>query len=507
LGAKGPAAPKTGVQRWEARGVGPPARQGVACLDVNDDATRIALGAVAPPGDPNVLLLDGDGKLLRQQRAGQRWINQVALRRDNALWAVCTMPAGRSGDLPEAFRLSSGAVDPPEAVDWRRGQYADAYFHYGDHSNHVTRLLTGYGDSPVVLDGDQVHWLGAAGKTTTFPLQPAAIPVAVAAGPGGVVVVGTTAAPSKQEGAPPNLHVLGRSRPKPLWGRPLNTATATAPRPEKGRYGTPTLPDGRREELPQRDEKVWAPLAVAVHAEGPGGKRLVAAADYQGWQRWVRSSATGPDENLGVRFMPARPAVTVYDEDGKAVRRFGPDTFARPFWCDLRSSPEGKRLLAWPHSWTSRGLAGQATLPADDDAGDLYVLEVGTGKVTRLTFPGALSDVAVSERGVAAGCWDGRVYLLGDDGLAKGRVPAGVAVGGPSLVRTSRDGSRAVVAVTAGLVSLLEPRGRSCGTPTSTRLPSPTSSRGWTMPARCPSPKVDGSCPAAGSRATSAASG
>jgi hypothetical protein len=28
-----------------------------------------------------------------------------------------------------------------------------------------------------------------------------------------------------------------------------------------------------------------------------------------------------------------------------------------------------------------------ATLPADDDARDLYVLEVGTGKVARLTFP------------------------------------------------------------------------------------------------------------------------
>jgi hypothetical protein len=28
-----------------------------ACLDVNDDATRIVLGAIAPAGAPNVLLL------------------------------------------------------------------------------------------------------------------------------------------------------------------------------------------------------------------------------------------------------------------------------------------------------------------------------------------------------------------------------------------------------------------------------------------------------------------
>jgi hypothetical protein len=103
--AREPAAPQTEIPRWEARGVGLPAWQGVACLDVNDGATRIAVGTIAPAGDPNVLLLDGDGKLLRQQRAGQRWINQVALGADDVLRALCTMPAGRAGDMPEVFRL------------------------------------------------------------------------------------------------------------------------------------------------------------------------------------------------------------------------------------------------------------------------------------------------------------------------------------------------------------------------------------------------------------------
>jgi formylglycine-generating enzyme required for sulfatase activity len=367
--AREPAARATKVPRGDARGVCPPAGQGVACLDVHDDATRIALGTIAPAGDPNVLLLDGNGKLLRQQRAGQRWINQVALGTDEVVRAVSTMPAGRAGDMPEVFRLGTDGVTA-EAIAWRRGQYADGYFHYGDHSNHVTRLLTRMGPSAVVVNGDQVHWLGAAGKAVSFPLQPTAIPVAVAGDPTGVVVVGTTATPSKQDEAPPNLHVLASSQLKPLWSRPLNPETVEASRLERGRYGTPTLPDGRREELPQRDDKVWVPLAVAVHVAG--AKRLVAAADYQGWQRWVRSSATGQDENLGVRFMPARPAVTVYDQDGKAIRRFALDTFAHPFWCDLRFGSDGKWLLAWPLSWTSRGLAGQALLPADADAADLY---------------------------------------------------------------------------------------------------------------------------------------
>jgi hypothetical protein len=59
--AQAPAAPQSNVPHWDARGVGPPAWQGVACLDVNDDATRIALGTIAPAGEPNVLLLGADG--------------------------------------------------------------------------------------------------------------------------------------------------------------------------------------------------------------------------------------------------------------------------------------------------------------------------------------------------------------------------------------------------------------------------------------------------------------
>jgi metallo-beta-lactamase class B len=462
--ARGPAARETKVPRWDARGVGRLAWQGIACLDVNDAATRIALGTIAPASDPNVLLLDGNGKILRQGHAGQRWINQVAFDRDEVMRVVCTMPAGRAGDMPELFCLGSNNVTA-EPIAWRRGQYADGYFHYGDHSNHVTRLLTRAGPSAVVVNGDQAHWLGAPGKTVQFPLQATAIPVAVAGDLRGIVIVGTTATPSKPDTAPPNLHVLDPSRPKPLWSRRLSTETAEAPRPEKGRYGTPTLPDGRRAELPQRDDKVWAPLAVAVHAEGApeagGPKWLVAAADYQGWQRWVRSSATERDENLGVRFLPARPAITVYDQHGKAIRRFTPDTFAGPFWCDLRFFADGKRLLVFPRSWTSRGLAAQALLPADEEAADMYVLEIASGKVTRLTFPDAISDVAVSEHGVVAGCWDGRVYRLGEGELTTGRLPTGIAVGGPSLVRVSRDGSRVVVATTTGgVVRLLDAAGK-----------------------------------------------
>src|SRR5262249_15452651 len=151
----------------------------------------------------------------------------------------------------------------------------------------------------------------------------------------------------------------------------------------------PTLPDGRREALPQRDVSVSAPLSIALDA-GPDLRRI-AVADYPGWQRWVRSSATMSEENHGTRFVPARPTVTVYDDHGGIVRRFGPERFARPGWVDLKFFAGGRWLLAFPHNWTARGLAGQAILPADDEGDDasrsLAVLDVETGAIHTREFP------------------------------------------------------------------------------------------------------------------------
>ena len=42
------------VPKWDARGVGPLPWQGIACVDMNDEGTFIAVGTIAPPDDPNV---------------------------------------------------------------------------------------------------------------------------------------------------------------------------------------------------------------------------------------------------------------------------------------------------------------------------------------------------------------------------------------------------------------------------------------------------------------------
>jgi hypothetical protein len=65
--------------RWDARGPGLAPWQAVACVDMADDGGRIALGTLALPGDPNVFLLDDNGKLVSQFTAGMRGPEQVAL--------------------------------------------------------------------------------------------------------------------------------------------------------------------------------------------------------------------------------------------------------------------------------------------------------------------------------------------------------------------------------------------------------------------------------------------
>jgi metallo-beta-lactamase class B len=474
LGGISPAArekdrPGTAVPAWDARGPRSLPWQGIACLDLSDDGRSLALGTIAPPGDSNVFLLDADGRLVRTAQAGQRWLQQVAVdRTGQVLHALCTMPAGRAGDFPTVYACGkeTQAIPPQLGED---GWPANL-FHYGDHSNHTGVILRGWPRGGVAVTDRHVLWLTAAdGKPDTqveFPRPRDGVTVSLAAAPSGHALVGCAARVAGEK-AEPNLFLLSPQDRKPLWSRPVVSEIDRVRTPEKGLYGTPTLPDGRREEVPQRDVPVFAPLSLALSGgDEPSNRGLMpparlAAADYPGWQRWVRSSATLREQNYGTRFVPARPTVTVYDGRGRLVRRFGPELFPRPLWVDLRFTAGGKYLLAYPHQWTCRGLAGQTILPADEEARTLFVLEVETGKVRALEFPDAISDVAAGETGpVLAGCWNGRAYILDENHLGRGKLPPGLTVGGPSLVGVSRDGVRLVVATTAGEVRLLDRAGR-----------------------------------------------
>jgi metallo-beta-lactamase class B len=361
-------AKKAEPPRWDARGVGPLPRMGITSLDISDDGTEIVVGTIATFGDPNVIVLSDVGKILQQYKVGQQWIDNVAfVAGTKDVLAICTMPAGKAGDRVEVFRCHGDQV-----VAEKMNHEGPWFFHYGDHSNHATMKLARARNATALLTGNQlaIYRTGKEPVTLRLPVNDPDASISLAVDDSGWAVVGATI----RESAPGNnLYLFDPDQKKPVWSRSRNDQVEKAPALEKGLYGTPTLPDGTRKELPQHDEKVWAPLSVAIQM--CDGRRLIAAADYQGWQRWVRSSATMKEDNQGLRFMPTKPTITTYDETGKVVQRFEADKFKAPVWCDLQFGRNAPTLYAWPHYWACRGLAGTPMLPADDNA-DAYCIFV-----------------------------------------------------------------------------------------------------------------------------------
>src|SRR4051812_2188511 len=142
----------TGVPSWGARGIGPLPRMGITSLDVADDGKEIVVGTIAAFGDPNVLVLDDAGKVVRQYKVGQQWIDSVAFLPDSKeVVALCTMPGGKAGDRVEAFRLQGDQVLPEKIK-----QEGPWFFHYGDHSNHPTMKLARTTHATALLAGNQV---------------------------------------------------------------------------------------------------------------------------------------------------------------------------------------------------------------------------------------------------------------------------------------------------------------------------------------------------------------
>ncbi len=454
------------VPQWDARGSGLLPVQGVSALDVSADGSRIVAGTIALPGEFSVHVLDAEGSVLRSYKVGQRWIGQVvAAPRDQAL-ALCTNTSGSAFDEPLVYLLG----EPVRPVSG--GDGGTSLFHYGDHSNHVGKQVLGYRDGAVTINENQVLWLTT--NAADIPAANAATPgqrsifrnikaTALAVQPSGLTVVGGYADGAPPAGtAPSNLMVFKPGATAPLWSRAVVSDVGASNPPEIGEYGTPRLPDGTRKPLPQHDDAMFAPLSLAVtqEAEFSEATTRVAAVDYRGWQRWIRSSGSLKEENYGARFMPAKPTITVYDAAGKVLRQFDREKFSQPAWMDVAFLPGGQKLLAYPHRWTCRGLGGQTFLPADDRVSTLYLLDVASGEVQTREFPDAIASVSVAQNGsVAVSCWNGRVYRLEQASLIAGTLPAGTDVGQPAIVHLSADGSRLTAATPGGEIILLSATG------------------------------------------------
>jgi glyoxylase-like metal-dependent hydrolase (beta-lactamase superfamily II) len=482
---------QSGVPRWDARGTAGLPWQGIASLAVSEDARHLAVGTISPPGDPNLLLLDDQGKIAASYRAGHRWLNDVTVSNDGRfVAALSTTPEGTAGDSPRLYAFL-GAKELTQAganFDLRNFRPAEFLFHYGDHSNHLPPVSAWAGDRWVVAGDDVLRWLSPGssaavqeahlgpGMTTAFAASAGGHAVVGRYGGSrrhveqggsgevfaGGVVVGRFDGSGRTSGSFPNLLVLEPGQPKCVaWSRTAVADVADPPPPEKGVYG-PADP-------PYEDVRFQVPLSVAIDWD----TGCVAAADYQGWQRVFHPRDGGEDVRYGLRFTPSRPTIHVYDSEGKLICRVDSKALGEAFWCDLAFSPEGY-LFIWPHHWTSRGLAGQPFLPADDDARTIYILDVHTAScagereiragnklLSAVQFPDAVSSVDVSlGPQIVVGCWNGKVYLLTEDNLWPARLPGGLDVGGPSLVRAAWDGERIAVATAAGVVRMLDAHGK-----------------------------------------------
>jgi len=62
-------------------------------------------------GDSNVVLLDADGKLVEQCRAGHRWVNEVTVPADGRfVAALVTTPEGTAVDSPRFYAFRQGGT-------------------------------------------------------------------------------------------------------------------------------------------------------------------------------------------------------------------------------------------------------------------------------------------------------------------------------------------------------------------------------------------------------------
>lgn len=346
--------------KWNASGLGHLPWQGISTHDLSDDGKRLAVGTIAPPGDPNVFLIDAEtGELLAEWDAGLRWAQSVVAGPGDVVYALISMTDGTPQDAPKVYVCKPDA--DPEPLPGRFDSQGSLY-HFGEGSNHFGVFLLGTKAGAAVVYGGQVLWLEGADPNPVargrIPRSVTATNLSAAANAAGWVAVGC-AAPAGE----PNLFLFEPGGTRPVWSREALTQVDPMPKPEPGKYGSPTMPNGKKQLVPQRDVPVFGPLSVAIH--GDEKPERIAAADHQGWQRWLRSTAYFRQQNYGTRFAPTRPTITVYVTDGDGPRQVESKLLPQRGWVDLAFVDRGQGLHCAAHSWTSRGLAGAALLPAE----------------------------------------------------------------------------------------------------------------------------------------------
>ncbi len=414
---------KTAVPAWDARGVGMP-WQGICAAALSDSGRFVVLGTLSNFGDPNVFIVGEDGEIIAAHEAGPR-VMEAAVSDTGAAAVLSAYTEGQPAGWRAYVHLY---IDGEESMVGGSGPV----FYYGMHSNHRMAQLGGRGDELIYRDGGNVVFHNTStGEQSRLHTGTFSFPVASALTAEGVLLGGITRTNDSARGAGPAEFRLGQRQP--VWERPVH---------EQIQEPAPLPPEVYSP--PYEDRPAGGTLSVAAR----DGRR--AAADYAGWERVVRRRGGGKTSSHFM--MPARPTITVYDELGKTVRVFAPDTFQHPGWYDLCFTDTG-RLLAYPHNWRTRGLGGMPFLPADDKAENIYVMDVDSGSVNRISFPDAVADAAAMPDGrIAVSCWNGRVYMFNVELDVVWEFETGSA----AILDASEDGTRLLAACADGKVFMLD---------------------------------------------------
>jgi hydroxyacylglutathione hydrolase len=352
------------LEAWNARGLGPLPRQGISTFDLSDDGSHVAVGTISAPGDPNVFLLDArNGQLLGEWEAGVRWVEKVIAGPEGVVYALVTMSNGTAEDFPKIYVCKKGEPPKEVPVSSGQGEYPRSVFHWGDASNHIGGVqLCGTRKGAALVIADQVLWIEGANPAPVarahLPRPQNSVTVSAAANAAGWIAIGCASWAGEA-----NLFLFEPHGTKPVWTRIPTDGPPMGEKPAPGLYGSPTLRNGNKQALPQRDQSMWAPLSIVLFGEGKPER--IAVADYQGWQRWVKSMATLRQQNYGLHFRPSAPTISVYDGAGTQLKRMTGAEILSTGWVDMDFNPDGSRLIAAPHTWTARGLAGRARLPLE----------------------------------------------------------------------------------------------------------------------------------------------
>ncbi len=415
--------------------------QAVTSVDFSPDGRLVAVTTLAFRHNPNFWALSRDGSV-RFGRAVAPWAPfQVAALDSGRAFGVGLAYSRVTSPLP-TISLFGGEKDEETVLEDSCGERGWLRYGEGDWRTGWLRSLLGdlilrAGDSVITVRGHNgAIRLTADGRREKFPRQydrPFRMASADGKAAFGYIVPDAPA-------APPLLSVIDSTTGSELWKFTPGGSPDVAPLPEPAK-DFPELAE--RFAVLRPDAIVPFRVATSVAPSADGSR--VALAEYGG-RMWVRKNAAIGKWNPPYHVVPFVPR-----QRGRLRIVSAPGTvsegaeFPVAGLFDLRTDAKMSKVWAVPAAWFSRGMAGSAWLPTDEDERTVYEFDVATRTWSPAwIFPAAVCDAAISpstgEGWVS--CWDGRLHRCGRD--------QSLDLGAPARLKWSPDGRTLIAGTEAG---------------------------------------------------------